>query len=404
MPNLSNRGNDAPSSPIRKLASFAEQAKMAGKQIFHLNIGQPDIPSPKEALEAIKQDESDVVEYGPTQGKPSLRRIYANYYRKFEAYLETEDVFVTTGASEAILFAMAACCNPGDEIIIPEPFYANYTGFANFCSAKIVPIPSYLEEGFNLPEIGHFKNKITDQTKAILLCNPGNPTGKVYSREDLIAILDLVMEHDLFLIVDEVYKEFCYDKKFISVLEFEQAKEHVIVVDSVSKIYSLCGARIGFLSTRNKAIQSAVLKFAQMRLCPPHHGQQLAEVSFQYRYPYIDEVKGEYRLRRDTLYAELQKIENISIYLPEGAFYIIAGLPVDDAETFCQWLLSDFSYKNKTVMFSPAAGFYHDESLGKNQIRIAFVLNPAAIREAMECLREGLKVYNKALVSTSQGA
>ncbi|MFT5385868.1 MAG: aspartate aminotransferase, partial [Saprospiraceae bacterium] len=283
-----------------------------------------------------------------------------------------------------------------------EPFYANYIGFTNFCAAEVVPITSYLDTAFSLPAIDSFKAKLTDRTKAIVLCNPGNPTGKVYPKKDLEAIIDFVVQNDLFLIVDEVYKEFCYDHDFYSVLQFEKAREHVIVIDSVSKIFSLCGARVGFLATANKAIQDSVLKFAQMRLCPPYHGQILAEAAFKNSYPYLEEVKAEYRIRRNTLNVALQKIDDIKIYLPEGAFYIIAELPVADTDAFCQWMLSDFSYKNKTVMFSPASGFYFNTDLGKNQIRIAFILNSQDIREAIECLSEGLKVYNDARIVAKQ--
>lgn len=394
MPKVSKRGITAPNSPIRKLTPFANKAKADGKQIYHLNIGQPDIPSPSAAIDAVKNDQTEVIAYGPAQGNLTLRKKYAQYYNTFGANLQEGDIFVTSGASEAIVFAISACCDPGDEVLIPEPFYANYIGFANFCSTNVVPVSSYLETAFDLPDIQKFRAKITDKTKAILLCNPGNPTGKVYSKEDLEAIIELTLEKDIFLIIDEVYKEFCYDREFCSALQFEQVKEQVIVIDSISKIFSLCGARIGFLMTKNNSLQATIMKFAQMRLCPSYYGQLLAEASFENRAAYIAEIKEEYRKRRDTLYQELQKIEDISIYLPEGAFYIIAGLPVDDAEAFCTWMLSDFSYHNKTVMLSPAAGFYANTELGKQQIRIAFILNSEDICKAMECLRVGIKAYN----------
>jgi len=396
MPEISKRGIQSPSSPIRKLAPFAERAKAAGKHIYHLNIGQPDIPSPFSSREAVKLDDSEIIAYGAAKGMLELREAYANYFEKdFDVNLSAEDVIVTSGASEAIVFALNACCDPEEEIIIPEPFYANYIGFANFCAAKVVPVSSFLEDGFNLPSIDAFKACISSKTKVIVLCNPGNPTGKVYPKEDLEEIIELVIENDLFLIVDEVYKEFCYDSKFCSALEFEKGKEHVIIVDSVSKIFSLCGARVGFLTTKNKELQDTIFKFCQMRLCPPYHGQLLAKVAFENLHPYLDDVKVEYRKRRDTLYEELSRLEDVKIYMPEGAFYIIAGLPIQDAEAFCQWLISDFSYNNSTVMFAPAAGFYANEDLGKNQIRIAFILKSEDIRAAMKCLEMGLKAYQK---------
>jgi aspartate aminotransferase len=402
MPRVSQRGINIPSSPIRKLAPFADLAKSEGKHVFHLNIGQPDIKTPKLALDAVHEDKSTIIQYGPAEGMLSLRNTFCDYYTKFGGTLSPQDIFVTTGASEAIVFALSACCDPGDEVIIPEPFYANYIGFTNFCAAKVVPISSYLDTAFSLPSVDQFKTKLTDRTKAIVLCNPGNPTGKVYPRKDLEAIVDFVIQNDLFLIVDEVYKEFCYDLDFYSVLQFENAKDHVIVIDSVSKIFSLCGARVGFLATANKAIQASVLKFAQMRLCPPYHGQLLAETAFKNAYPYLTEVKTEYLIRRNTLFEELQKIEDIKIYLPEGAFYIIAQLPAEDADDFCQWMLSDFSYNNKTVMLSPASGFYFNTALGKSQIRIAFILNSQDIREAIECLRKGLEVYKIARLAKTK--
>jgi aspartate aminotransferase len=398
MPKISQRGFNAPDSPYRKLAPYAEKAKAAGKHIFHLNIGQPDIPSPPAALAAVQLHDHPIIEYGPAQGIQELREVYAMYYERFEVDIDAEDVFATIGASEGIVFAMAASCDAGDEIIIPEPFYASYNSFANFCDAKVVPIPSYLEDGFPLPPIEAFKARISEKTKAIILCNPGNPTGKVYPHEDLEAIVDLCIEKDLFLIVDEVYKEFCYDRPFYSALRFERASEHVIVIDSVSKVFSLCGARIGFITTQNTEVQQAVLRFCKMRLCPSYHGQLLALAAYQNLHPYIDEVKAEYLERRNTLYEALSQVEGVTIYQPEGAFYIITGLPVEDAEHFCQWMLDEFDYQNQTVMFAPAGGFYADKKLGRNQVRIAFVLNSKDIRQAVRCLDEGLQVYNRVAV------
>lgn len=395
MPSISKRGYNAPDSPYRKLAPFAEKAKAAGKHIYHLNIGQPDIPSPPAALAAIQFHEHPIIAYGPAQGIPELRAVYAKYYQRFDVEINAEDVFATVGASEGIVFAMAACCDAGEEIIIPEPFYASYNSFANFCDAKVIPIPSYLEDGFPLPPIEAFEARINEKTKAIILCNPGNPTGKVYPKEDLSAIIDLCIANDLFLIVDEVYKEFCYDRPFYSALRFEKAKEHVIVIDSVSKVFSLCGARIGFITTKNINLQQAILRFCKMRLCPSYHGQLLALAAYQHLHPYIDEVKAEYLQRRNTLYECLKKVEGLTIYQPEGAFYIITGLPVQNAEHFCQWMLDDFDYQNQTVMFAPAGGFYADSVLGENQVRIAFVLNCEDIKKAVRCLEEGLKVYSR---------
>ena len=390
---VSLRGQNLPGSPIRKLASVADAAKAKGRKIYHLNIGQPDIETPPKAIEKVRNDKQSIIAYGPAQGNLSLRKVYAKYYQKFNAQFHADDIIVTTGASEAILFALNATCNPGDEVIIPEPFYANYIGFAAFCAVHVKAITGRIEDEFALPSPDAFRRKINKKTKAILLCNPSNPTGKVYDKVALKKIIDLAIEHDLFIIVDEVYKEFCYGKSFESITQFDQAINHVIVLDSISKIFSSCGARIGFLATRNVPLRNAILKACQMRLCPPYFGQIIAEEAFLSMDEYLPPVKKEYEIRRAKVFDLVSKIEGVQCYLPDGAFYLIAELPVEDADDFCKWLLSDFEYEGNSVMLSPASGFYANKTLGKRQVRIAFVLNVEDLEKAITCLEKGLQQY-----------
>ena len=393
MPNNSKRGGEIGASPIRSLMPYARKAKAEGKHVYHLNIGQPDIVTPPEALEAVKKLGNIIVSYGPSEGLFSLREKVAKYYDKFDADIKMNDVYVTTGASEAILFALVATCDLTDEVIIPEPFYANYLGFSHMSSVTIRPLRSSFENQFSLPSPADFETLITSKTKAIFLCNPGNPTGQLYSREELAELMILVKKYDLFLIVDEVYREFCYDGEFTSVLSFEGMENHVIVIDSISKVFSSCGARVGYLITKNRQVQQVVEKYAQLRLCPPFFGQKLAEACYENAENYIAKAREEYIRRREVLYSSLSKIEGVKCYKPQAAFYNICELPVPDAEEFCKWLLSDFSYQNSTVMLAPAAGFYFTKGIGNSQVRIAYVLNETDLQKAVECLKVGLKIY-----------
>ncbi|HMP29200.1 MAG TPA: pyridoxal phosphate-dependent aminotransferase [Saprospiraceae bacterium] len=395
MPIHSKRGETLGHSPIRVLMPFARKAKAEGKHVFHLNIGQPDIETPPQALEAIRNNNETIIPYGPSEGLPSLRTRVAHYYSTLGISIQSDDVFVTTGASEAILFTFFSCCDEFDEVIIPEPFYANYIGFGHTSSIKIVPIPSTLETEFALPTVDKFEELITPKTKAILLCNPGNPTGCLYTKEELSQLMALVKKYDLFIIVDEVYREFCYDIEFTSVLTFDEMSEHIIVIDSISKVFSSCGARIGFLITKNKAIQKVVEKYAQLRLCPPYYGQKLAEVCYDHAHDYIPKAKAEYFKRREVLYNGLKSIEGVNCYKPKAAFYNMTELPVHDASHFCQWMLESFSYENKTVMLAPGSGFYFHRAYGLNQVRIAYILNETDLAEALNCLSEGLRHYKK---------
>ncbi len=390
----SSRGLNLPWSPIRSLMPYAREAKSKGVEILHLNIGQPDIPTPPSALQKMKEDQVPIIEYGPSEGLESLRKVVADYYKNFAPSVDFEDVYVTTGASEAINFALMATCDLNDQVIIPEPFYANYLGFSTISGVEVVAVTSKIEDQFSLPKLSDFEAKITDKTKAILLCNPGNPTGQLYTKEDLESLMQLVVEKNLFLIVDEVYREFCYDGKFHSVLNFLGYEDHVIVIDSVSKVFSSCGARVGFLVTKNIRIQESVLKFAQMRLCPPYFGQKLSEYCYQGIGNYIQKAWEEYVRRRELLYSGLQEIEGAIYYKPQAAFYNIVELPIDDSEKFCKWLLTDFRRDNCSVMMAPASGFYFNAEKGKRQVRIAYVLNSEKLKKAMTCLKYALKEYN----------
>lgn len=383
-----------PSSPIRKLVPFAENAKKMGKKVIHLNIGQPDIKTPKMALEAVKNANIEVLAYSRTEGSEEYRLKIADYYRKHQIEVEADQIIVTTGGSEALSFTMGAILDEGDEIIIPEPFYANYNGFAQANGVTVVPIASSITENFALPPITEFEEKITAQTKAILICNPGNPTGYLYSHEEILQLVQLAKKRDLFLVADEVYREFTYDdKKHHSILRESDFEQHAIIVDSVSKRYSMCGARIGCVVSRNKAVMETVLKFAQARLSPPTLAQIAGEAALATPQSYFDEVKEEYVSRRDVLVTALEQIEKVKIARPSGAFYCVVELPIKDADHFAQWLLEHFEINGETVMVAPAGGFYATPGLGKNQIRIAYVLEKAVLKRAVTILNEGLKKY-----------
>ncbi|WDF67218.1 pyridoxal phosphate-dependent aminotransferase [Sphingobacterium oryzagri] len=394
MPQISNKGIEMPASPIRKLTPFADQAKKDGKHIYHLNIGQPDIETPEIMLNALKGIDFKVWAYTASEGTASYRAKLAQYYNKLHYNITPTDILVTNGGSEAITIAMQSCLNPGEEIIIPEPFYANYNGFA--CSADIIvkPIMSYIENGFALPDIAAFEELITEKTKAIAICNPNNPTGYLYSRAELEALRDLCIKHDLYLFSDEAYREFCYDgKEFISPMHLEGLEEHVVVLDTVSKRYSACGARIGCLITKNKALYQTALKFAQARLSPSLEGQIAGEAAVDTPDSYFEAVSTEYTARRDTLVNGLNAIDGVFCPNPGGAFYVVARLPIDNSDRFCQWMLEDFSYENQTVMMAPATGFYSSENAGRNEVRMAYVLNQQDLKKALACIEEGLRVY-----------
>jgi len=388
-----------PESPIRKLVPYAEEAKSKGRTVYHLNIGQPDIETPEIVLEHMKNLDLKVVEYSHSAGFESYRKGLAQYYKGVDIDVSHEDILVTTGGSEALLFGFMACLDEGDEIIIPEPFYANYNGFAIAAGVKVKPITASIDNGFALPDISEFEKAITPRTKAILICNPGNPTGYLYSLEELETLREIVLKHDLYLFADEVYREFCYDGAVHhSTMNLEGLDEHVIMVDSVSKRYSMCGARIGAIVTRNKQVISTCLKFAQARLSPPTFGQIASEAALKTPQSYFDEVIEEYVGRRNLVIDGLNKIEGVRCPKPGGAFYAIAELPVDNAEYFCQWLLESFEHENQTVMLAPANGFYASEGLGKSEVRIAYVLNKESLQNAIECLDQALKTYPERIV------
>jgi len=394
MPNISDKGLRMPESPIRKLVPFAENAKMSGIEVIHLNIGQPDIKTPEVALEAIKNFEPKVVAYSHSAGFQSYREGLANYYKNVGLNVTHQNILVTTGGSEAITMSLNSIMDQGDEIIIPEPFYANYNGFSTAAGVKVKPISSSINSGFSLPEISEFEKLITPKTKAILICNPGNPTGYLYAQEELNSLRALVLKYDLFLIADEVYREFAYDgKKHISILDLDGLEQNAIVIDSVSKRYSMCGARVGCIVSKNKSFIATALKFAQARLSPPTFGQIAGEAALKTPDSYFNDVILEYVNRRDILISGLNNIRGVVCPIPKGAFYCIAQLPIDDADIFAQWLLEEFSWNNKTVMVAPAAGFYSTPEIGKQQIRIAYVLNTSELRAAVTILEEALKVY-----------
>ena len=401
MPIVSKRGNELTQSPIRSLIPYAREAKESGKQVYHLNIGQPDILTPKAALDSLKSFDEAIIPYGQSEGQPSLREAVSTYYESFGAFIEPEDILVSTGASEAILFALFSCFDSGEDIIIPEPFYANYIGFAQVTGIHMIPVPSDIEKGFALPSIESFKNRITKRTRAIFLCNPGNPTGNLYSREELTQLAELIKEQDLFLIVDEVYREFCYDEPFTSVLSIEGLEEHVLVIDSISKVFSSCGSRIGYLVTRNEELRQTLLKFGQLRLCAPMIGQHMAESCYPGRVQYITQVRKEYNERRLYLHSRLSQMKGVKCYMPKAAFYIMAELPVDDAEKFCKWLLTDFEKDGATIMLAPGDGFYIHKEAGRRQARIAFVLDVKKLEKAMDILEQSLMAYQIVMADRS---
>ncbi|MBB1643696.1 pyridoxal phosphate-dependent aminotransferase [Sphingobacterium sp. UME9] len=394
MPVISEKGLNMPASPIRKLTPYADQAKKEGKKIYHLNIGQPDIQTPEVMLNALKNIQFKVWAYTASEGTASYRNKLAEYYNKLNYNIEPTDILVTNGGSEAIMIAMQACLNEGEEIIIPEPFYANYNGFA--CSSDVVikPIMSYIESGFALPSIAEFEKVITPKTKAICICNPNNPTGYLYSREELEALRELCLKYDLYLFSDEAYREFCYDgREFISPMHLEGLENNVVIFDTVSKRYSACGARIGCIITKNKELYQTALKFAQARLSPSLEGQIAGEAAVDTPDSYFEAVSKEYTARRDTLVKGLNAIEGVYSPNPGGAFYVVAKLPIDNADKFCQWMLEDFSYNNETVMMAPATGFYSTEGAGINEVRLAYVLNQDDLNKALVCLEKALQVY-----------
>ncbi len=394
MPNISNRGIKMPPSPIRKLVPYAEAAQKKGRIIYRLNIGQPDIKTPEIARNSVKNNDLKVIEYSHSAGIESYRRKLVEYYGKYNIHVDYTDILITTGGSEAIIFGFNSCLDPGEEVIIPEPFYANYNGFAVSAGIVIKPITSYIENNYALPPISEFEKLITAKTRAILICNPNNPTGYLYSRDELSALRDIVKKHDLYLFADEVYKEFCYDGlEFVSTLHLDGIEENVVVFDSISKRYSSCGMRIGSLVSRNKNVINTALKFAQARLSPPSYGQIAGEAAIDTPDSYFEEVLDEYVKRRDIVVNALNDIDGVLCPRPRGAFYAAARLPVDDADKFCQWLLEEFEYENQTVMLAPMAGFYATQGLGKDEIRIGYVLNVQSLKNAMKCLEEALKIY-----------
>ena len=394
MPQLSAKSHAMPASPIRKLVPYAEKAKQRGTVVHHLNIGQPDISTPKVVLDELKNLKIDVIEYSHSAGFSSYRNGLANYYQKIGIQLDPEkEIMITTGGSEALIFAFQCCFEPGDEIIIPEPFYANYNGFATTCGIKVVPVTASIDNGFALPPISAFEEKITPNTKGILICNPGNPTGYLYSKEELESLRKIVKEKDLFLFADEVYREFCYDgATHTSALQLEGIEQNVVLVDSVSKRYSMCGARIGALISKNHQFMEMALKFGQARLSPPTLGQIAGEAALKTPSSYFDEVSAEYVERRDIIVDGLNKIPGVKCPRPQGAFYCIAELPIDDADHFCQWLLEKFEFGGETVMLAPASGFYANNSV-KNQVRIAYVLDKKYLENAVKCLERALEEY-----------
>lgn len=394
MPKIAQKAIDMPASPIRKLVPYAEKAKKAGKTVYHLNIGQPDIETPQVALDAIRNFDHKVIEYSHSAGFESYRTKLAETYRKGGLPVNTEDIIITTGGSEALIFGFMTTCNPGDEVIIPEPFYANYNGFAVTAGLTVVPVTSTIETGFALPPVSEIEAKITAKTKAIVICNPGNPTGYLYSKEELEQLRDIVKKHDLFLFADEVYREFCYDgAQPFSVLNLEGIENNVIMIDSVSKRYSMCGARIGAMVSKNKEVMDAALKFGQARLSPPTVDQVASEAALNTPQSYFDDVVSEYVQRRNIMVDGLNSIRGVFCPKPSGAFYCVAKFPVDNAEKFCQWLLEEFEYEGQTVMMAPANGFYSTPGAGLQEARIAYVLNQDSLKKAVVCLEKALEIY-----------
>ena len=394
MPVISRRGKDAYTSPIRHLGPYADEAKKKGKHVFHLNIGNPDIKTPASALAKVREaTKSNMVPYSPSKGFTSYRKKLVGYYKKFGADLTYEDIIVTNGASEGILFSMFSCLDAGDEIIIPEPFYAIYNAFSYVSGVKIVAITSTIDTAYALPSPEEFEQYITPRTKALFICNPNNPTGCVYTQQELEQLGAIVKKHDLFLFVDEVYREFSYEEDFFSVLRLKGLEDNVVVIDSISKRFSACGARVGALISKNPNVLENVNKYAEFRLSPPHFGQILAEATLDVGPSYIEGVKEEYMRRRDYLIERLSKMDQVICKKPKGAFYFLAKLPIDDSVKFCKWLLTDFDYKGSTVMLAPASGFYATPGLGKQEVRLAYVLKEEDLKGAMDCLEVAIKVY-----------
>ncbi|APG64787.1 aspartate aminotransferase [Tenacibaculum todarodis] len=394
MPSISKKGNAMPQSPIRKLVPFAENAKKKGTKVYHLNIGQPDIKTPQVALDAVKNNDIKTLAYARSEGSEEYRNKLVEYYKKHQVNVTANNIIVTTGGSEALLFTIGSITDPGDEIIIPEPFYANYNGFSTASGVKVIPVISKIEDNFALPKIEDFEKLITKKTKAILICNPGNPTGYLYSKEEIQKLKEIVLKHDLFLIADEVYREFTYDGlEHTSVMALDGLEQNSIIIDSVSKRYSMCGARIGCIVSKNEDFINTAIKFAQARLSPPTYALIASEAALDTPQQYFDDVKEEYVERRNTLITELQKIDGVKVANPKGAFYCVVELPVKDSDRFAQWILEDFNYNNETVMVAPASGFYSTPGEGKNQVRIAYVLNKKDLIRSVEILGEALKQY-----------
>jgi aspartate aminotransferase len=390
---ISERGGQMPASPIRKLVPFAEAAKRKGTKVYHLNIGQPDIETPPAIMDAVRKTNMKVLEYTHSAGNETYRRKLVQYYKKVGIDITYEQIMITTGGSEAIMFGFFTCLNPGDEVIIPEPFYANYNGFACAAGVNVVPITSYIENGFALPPIDDFEKVITPKTKAVIICNPNNPTGYLYSRREMEELKNICVKHNLYLFSDEAYREFCYDGEYVSAMHLAGVDQNVVLMDTISKRYSACGARIGALVTKNKAVYDAALKFAQARLSPPGLAQVLGEAAIDLPDDYFDAPKAEYLARRNLLVQRLNSMAGVFCPSPGGAFYAIARLPIDDADKFCQWLLEGFTYNNQTVMLAPATGFYGTPGLGKDEVRLAYVLNIPALNAAMDCLEKALEAY-----------
>src|SRR6478735_1118329 len=390
---ISKRGQAMPASPIRKLVPYAEAAKKRGTKVYHLNIGQPDIETPKMVLDAVRHSDFKVLEYSHSAGNESYRRKLVGYYESVGIHVNHNEIIITTGGSEAIQFGFMACLDAGDEVIIPEPFYANYNGFAVAAGVTVVPVTSYIENGFALPPIDEIEKKITSRTKAIVICNPNNPTGYLYSYEEMQQLKAIILKHNLYLFSDEAYREFCYEGKQISAMHLEGVDDNVIIMDTISKRYSACGGRIGAFITKNKTVLDAVMKFAQARLSPPSFAQIAGEAAIDLPADYFDTTKAEYKSRRDLIVKRLNAMEGVFCPNPGGAFYAIAKLPIDDADIFCQWLLESFSFEDQTVMLAPATGFYGTPGLGKQEVRLAYVLNLNDINKAMDCLEMALKAY-----------
>lgn len=392
---VSKRGIEMPPSPIRKLVPYAEAAKKKGIQVYHLNIGQPDIETPKELLSAVQNAQLKILEYSHSAGNESYRKKLVQYYQRNGIEIDFSQILITTGGSEAILFAFMACLDADDEVIVPEPFYANYNGFATEAGVRIVPVTSSIQSGFSLPALEKFEAAITHKTKAVLICNPNNPTGYLYSKKELEQLKEFVIKHNLYLFSDEAYREFCYEGTHVSALQLEGIDEHVVLLDTISKRYSACGARIGAFITRNEALLQTALKFAQARLSPPTLEQILAEAAIDLAPNYFDAIKQEYLLRRNLLVQRLQAMPQVVCPNPGGAFYAMAQLPVADTDVFCQWLLEEFQYHNQTIMMAPGSGFYSNAELGKKEVRLAYVLQQENIQKAMDCLEEALKIYKQ---------